>query len=183
MNHPSSGRLLVDGIDVYALPDEPRADFRREYLGFVFQQHHLMPYLNAVENVMLPLATVQMPTRETRERAMNVLGRVGLADKGKRMPNQLSGGEQGRLAIARALVNDPPLVLADEPTGALDTQTGREILEVFLRLHEHGQTIFMVTHNPENAALADRIIRIENGRVRRGDLIAKELTAAEADRT
>ncbi len=99
------------------------------------------------------------------------------------MPNQLSGGEQSRLAIARALVNDPPLVLADEPTGALDTQTGREILEVFLRLHEHGQTIFMVTHNPENAALADRIIRIENGRVRRGDLIAKELTAAEADQT
>jgi putative ABC transport system ATP-binding protein len=150
---------------VYGLEDERRADFRREYLGFVFQQHHLMPYLNAVENAMLPLATTGFGSREKRERAMAALENVGLADKASRLPNQLSGGEQGRLAIARALVNDPPLVLADEPTGALDTRTGREIMEVFLKLNAQGQTIFMVTHNPENSALAHRTINIVDGRV------------------
>jgi putative ABC transport system ATP-binding protein len=165
MNHPSAGRVLVDDIDVYALGDERRADFRREYLGFVFQQHHLMPYLNAIENAMLPLATVNVSTKDKRERAMRVLERVGLGDKTLRLPNELSGGEQGRLAIARALVNEPPLVLADEPTGALDTKTGREIIEVFRQLNAAGQTIFMVTHNPENAQLAHRTIHIVDGRI------------------
>lgn len=165
MSRPSEGRLLVDGIDVYSLSDEARADFRREYLGFVFQQHHLMPYLTAIENVMLPLATVSLATSQKRGRAMAALERVGLADKGRRLPNQLSGGEQGRLAIARALVNEAPLILADEPTGALDSKTGREVMDVFLELGARGQTIFMVTHNPENAALADRTIHIRDGRV------------------
>jgi putative ABC transport system ATP-binding protein len=165
MNHPTEGRVIVDGIDVYGLEDERRADFRREYLGFVFQQHHLMPYLNAVENAMLPLVTTGLGSREKRERAETVLEKVGLADKALRLPGQLSGGEQGRLAIARALVNEPPLVLADEPTGALDTKTGREIMEVFLKLNAQGQTVFMVTHNPENAALAHRTIHIVDGRV------------------
>ncbi|HXG91960.1 MAG TPA: ABC transporter ATP-binding protein [Blastocatellia bacterium] len=165
MNHPTKGRVVVDGIDVYGLEDERRADFRREYLGFVFQQHHLMPYLNVIENAMLPLATTDLSAREKRERAMSVLDKVSLADKALRLPNQLSGGEQGRLAIARALVNEPPLILADEPTGALDTKTGREVMEVFLKLNAQGQTVFMVTHNPENAALAHRIIHIVDGRV------------------
>jgi putative ABC transport system ATP-binding protein len=165
MNHPTQGRVLVDDIDVYALNDERRADFRREYLGFVFQQHHLMPYLNAIENAMLPLATVNVNAKEKRERAMRVLERVGLGDKALRLPNELSGGEQERLAIARALVNEPPLVLADEPTGALDTKTGREIIDVFLQLNATGQTIFMVTHNPENALLAHRTIHIVDGRI------------------
>ena len=167
MNHPTEGRVIVDGIDVYGLEDEKRADFRREYLGFVFQQHHLMPYLNAIENAMLPLATAALSAREKRERAALVLERVGLGDKADRLPNQLSGGEQGRLAIARALVNEPPLILADEPTGALDTKTGREIMEAFLNLNAQGQTVFMVTHNPENAALAHRIIHIVDGRIAR----------------
>ena len=165
MNHPSEGKVLVDGIDVYGLKDERRADFRREYLGFVFQQHHLMPYLDALENAMLPLVTTNLSGKEQRERAMDVLEKVGLADKSSRLPNQLSGGEQGRLAIARAIVNEPPLILADEPTGTLDTHTGREIMEVFLSLNAQGQTIFMVTHNPENAALAHRTIRIRDGRI------------------
>ena len=108
MNHPSVGRVLVDDIDVYGLSEERRADFRREYLGFVFQQHHLMPYLNAVENVMLPLVTSKASSKEKRIRALAVLQRVGLANKSERLPNQLSGGEQGRLAIARALVNETP---------------------------------------------------------------------------
>ena len=165
MNHPTEGRVIVDGIDVYALEDERRADFRREYLGFVFQQHHLMPYLNAIENAMLPLATTNLSAKEKHERAAVVLEKVGLADKQLRLPGELSGGEQGRLAIARALVNSPPLVLADEPTGALDSRTGREIMEVFLNLNAQGQTIFLVTHNPENAALAHRIINIVDGRI------------------
>jgi putative ABC transport system ATP-binding protein len=165
MNHPSGGRVLVDEIDVYGLTDERRADFRREYLGFVFQQHHLMPYLNTLENAMLPLATTTLSAKEKRRRAMDVLEKVGLANKGLRLPNQLSGGEQGRLAIARAIVNEPPLILADEPTGSLDTKTGRDVMEVFLKLNAQGQTVFMVTHNPENSALAHRIINIVDGRV------------------
>ncbi len=165
MNHPTEGRVLVDDIDVYGLADERRADFRREYLGFVFQQHHLMPYLNSLENAMLPLATANVSTKEKRERALSVLEKVALADKALRLPNQLSGGEQGRLAIARAIVNEPPLILADEPTGSLDTKTGREVMEVFLKLNAHGQTVFMVTHNPENSALAHRIINIVDGRI------------------
>jgi putative ABC transport system ATP-binding protein len=165
MNHPTKGRVLVDDIDVYGLADERRADFRREYLGFVFQQHHLMPYLNSLENAMLPLATTNGSSKEKRERAMNVLDKVGLGDKASRLPNQLSGGEQGRLAIARAIVNDPPLILADEPTGSLDTKTGGEVMEVFLKLNAQGQTVFMVTHNPENSALAHRIINIVDGRI------------------
>ena len=165
MNRPSSGRVVVDGIDVYGLSDERRADYRREYLGFVFQQHHLMPYLNAVENTCLPLATIDQSTRQKRERALAILEKVGLSDKASRLPNQLSGGEQGRLAIARAMVNEPPLILADEPTGSLDTRTGREIMEVFLSLNAQGQTIFMVTHNPDNAALAHRTLNIVDGRL------------------
>lgn len=163
MNHPSAGKVIVDGIDVYGLSDERRADFRGEYLGFVFQQHHLMPYLNAIENVILPLATARRPSREKRDRGMAVLSRVGLESKATRLPSQLSGGEQGRLAIARALINDPPLLLADEPTGTLDSRTGGEIMDMFLELNEQGQTIFMVTHNPANAALAHRTLHIRDG--------------------
>ena len=163
MNHPSTGKVLIDGIDVYGLSDERRADFRMEYLGFVFQQHHLMPYLTALENVMLPLAVSRVATRDKRERAMAALDCVSLGSKGSRLPNQLSGGEQGRLAIARALVNQPPLLLADEPTGTLDSKTGNAIMEVFLHLHRQGQTIFMVTHNQDNAALADRVLNISDG--------------------
>jgi putative ABC transport system ATP-binding protein len=168
MNRPTEGKVLVDGIDVYGLSDERRADYRREYLGFVFQQHHLLPYLNAIENAMLPLTTTNQSAKEKREQALSVLDRLGLEDKALRLPGQLSGGEQGRLAIARAIVNQPPLVLADEPTGALDTKTGREIMEVFLELNAQGQTIFMVTHNPDNSRLAHRIINIRDGRIEDG---------------
>lgn len=165
MNRPTDGHVRIDEIDVYGLSDERRADFRREYLGFVFQQHHLLPYLNSIENVMLPLTTTNLSAKVKRDRAKDVLEKVGLADKASRLPNQLSGGEQGRLAIARAIVNEPPLILADEPTGSLDTKTGREVMEVFLSLNAQGQTVFMVTHNPENSALAHRIINIVDGRI------------------
>ena len=165
MNHPTTGSVLIDSIDVYGLSEERRADFRREYLGFVFQQHHLMPYLNTIENAMLPFAAAPGTTKQKRARAMAALESVGLADKALRLPNQLSGGEQGRLAIARAIVNQAPLILADEPTGTLDTHTGREIMEVFLSLNAAGQTIFMVTHNPENARLAHRTVNLRDGRL------------------
>jgi putative ABC transport system ATP-binding protein len=165
MNHPSAGRVLIDEVDVYALTDERRADFRREYLGFVFQQHHLMPYLTAIENVMLPLATVRLSSAEKTRRAVAALAQVGLAEKRDRLPNQLSGGEQGRVAIARALVNNPPVILADEPTGTLDSKTGEEIMHVFLRLNQEGQTIFMVTHNSDNAAAAHAVLHIRDGKL------------------
>jgi putative ABC transport system ATP-binding protein len=168
MNHPSTGRVLIDEVDVYALGDERRADFRREYLGFVFQQHHLMPYLTAIENVMLPLATVKISSAEKRNRAVAVLSQVGLTGKEDRLPNQLSGGEQGRVAIARALVNNPPVILADEPTGTLDSKTGEEIMDVFLRLNSKGQTIFMVTHNSDNTAAAHRVLHIRDGMLEEG---------------
>ena len=163
--HPSAGRLRVDGIDLYRLGSEKLADFRREYLGFVFQSFNLIPYLTARENVMLPLAVKKIPVRQKRELAERVLERVGLAARYEHLPNQLSGGEQKRVAIARALVNAPPLILADEPTGSLDTATSREIMDLFLELNQDGQTIVMVTHNSENRPYFDRIITLCDGLV------------------
>lgn len=165
MNPPTEGRVVVDGIDVYGLGVERRADFRREYLGFVFQQLYLMPYLTASANVMLPLAAGGLADARQRELASGALERVGLADKMQRLPRDLSGGEQQRVAIARALVNQPPLVLADEPTGCLDSRTGREIMDLFLSLREMGLTIFMVTHDAAIARYADRLVTMEDGRL------------------
>ncbi len=162
---PPAGSLQVDGIDLYALGGERLADFRREYLGFVFQAFNLIPYLTAQENVMLPLAVQRMPLREKRERAAAMLDRVGLADRAGHLPGQLSGGEQERVAIARALVNAPPLILADEPTGSLDTATSEGIMELFSELNREGQTIVMVTHNPENRRWFHRIVDLRDGRV------------------
>ena len=163
MNQPTQGSVIIDDIDIYRLSEEKRADFRREYLGFVFQQQHLLPYLTALENVLLPLAITRMTSKEKKEKGMLALERVGLSDKWCRLPNHLSGGEQGRVAIARALVNEPPLILADEPTGNLDSKTGQEIIEVLRLLNEQTQTIIMVTHNPEAAAAAHRTLNIQDG--------------------
>lgn len=163
--HPSEGRLEIDGIDVYQMSSERLADFRREYLGFVFQSHNLVPYLNALENVMLPLVVTQRPTAEKRRMAEEMLDRVGLADRTRHLPQQLSGGEQERVAIARALVNRPPLLLADEPTGSLDTATSQQVLQLLSELHQDGQTIVMVTHNQENRKWFDRLVTLRDGRV------------------
>lgn len=163
MNPPTSGRVIIDEIDVYGLPAEKRADFRSEYLGFVFQQFQLIPYLTALENVMLPLTITGKPNREQVRMASGVLEKVGLGNKGNRLPNQLSGGEQERVAIARAIVNQPPILFADEPTGALDTKTGEEIMELFKYLNREGQTIIMVTHNPEFLSHVKRAIFIRDG--------------------
>ena len=177
MSPPTSGRVRVDGIDVYGLDVERLADFRREYLGFVFQQLHLVPYLTAAENVMLPLAAAGMKDGEQRELAADALARVGLGDKAARLPRDLSGGEQQRVAIARAIVNAPPLVLADEPTGCLDSDTGAGIMALFERLRAGGLTIFMVTHDAAVAAHADRIVRLKDGRL----VATEELPAAPAN--
>ena len=165
LSHPDAGSISVDGIDLYKLPGERLADFRREYLGFVFQSFNLVPYLTALENVMLPLAVKKMPSSAKRARATDVLRHVGLADRGGHLPGKLSGGEQERVAIARALVNEPPLILADEPTGALDSETTVEIMDVFAGLHREGITIVMVTHNPEIQRYFDRTIVLRDGRL------------------
>lgn len=165
MNPPTAGTVIIDDIDVYSLSLEWQADFRHEYLGFVFQQLQLIPYLTALENVMLPLAVARLSRQEKVRLATEMLARMGLAGKERRLPGQLSGGEQGRVAVARALVNDPPLLLADEPTGSLDSATGEQVLSLFRELHRHGQTIVMVTHNPEAAAYADRVVHIRDGQI------------------
>lgn len=162
---PSFGSVTVDGIDVYGLSAEKQADFRREYLGFIFQSHNLIPYLNALENVMLPLAVTRLSADEKRRRANDMLARVGLPDRMLHLPQQLSGGEQERVAIARALVNSPPLLLADEPTGSLDTATSLQVMSLLKELHEDGQTIIMVTHNRENLQWFDRTVYLRDGRV------------------
>ncbi len=170
LNHPTEGEVMVDEIPIYKLPLEKLADFRREYLGFIFQSFQLIPYLTVIENVMLPLAITEKSNREQLKMANEILEKMGLKGKGKRLPDQLSGGEQERVAIARALVNSPPILLADEPTGNLDSKTGKEIMELFKSLNEEGQTIIMVTHNPENIAFSSRIIHLRDGKVVNGDL-------------
>ncbi len=165
LNTPTSGKYCVEEIDVYTLGHEEKADFRRKYLGFVFQSFHLIPYLTVQENVMLPLAPVKMKGKIKRAMADEAIARVGLAGKGHRLPSQISGGEQERVAIARAIVNHPPILLADEPTGNLDTKTGREIMDLLQTLNAEGMTIVMVTHNPENAQFAHRIIQLKDGQI------------------
>ena len=169
MNPPTNGTITIDGIDVYSLSLEWQADFRHEYVGFLFQQLQLIPYLTALENVMLPLAVGRLSRQEKVRLATEMLARMGLTGKERRLPGQLSGGEQGRVAVARALVNDPPLLLADEPTGNLDSATGEQVLSLFRELHRQGQTIVMVTHNPEAAAQADRVVHILDGQIVPGD--------------
>jgi putative ABC transport system ATP-binding protein len=163
MNRPTSGRYLVDDIDVYKLRQEQRADFRREFLGFVFQSFHLVPYLTVVENVMLPLTTIKAGKKEKRAMAEDALARVGLGTKAKRLPNQISGGEKERVAVARAMVNHPPVVLADEPTGNLDSKTTIEVMNLLRGLNADGVTIIMVTHSAECAQYAQRILKVADG--------------------
>ena len=163
LNTPTAGNYSVDGLEVYELGQDQRADFRREFLGFVFQSFHLVPYLTLLENVMLPLATVKMSSKKKRALAEDALLRVGLNGKSHRLPGQTSGGEQERVAIARAIVNEPPILFADEPSGNLDTKTTREVMDLLKSLNEEGMTIVMVTHSPECAGYARRMLRISDG--------------------
>jgi len=165
LNSPTSGEFLVDGVDVYALSSDERADFRKKSIGFVFQNFHLLSYLTLAENVMLPLAIVDSSKKEKVSKAIDALARVGLQGKATRLPNQISGGEQERVAIARAIVNRPPIILADEPTGNLDTRTGAEVMRLLAALNHEGITVIMVTHSNDYAHYAQRLIRLSDGRL------------------
>jgi putative ABC transport system ATP-binding protein len=165
LNTPTNGRYMVDDIDVYSLSLDKRAKFRMEFLGFIFQSFHLIPYLNVMENVMLPLAIAKMKSQEKMDMAREALKHVGLSDKENRLPSEISGGEQERVAIARAVVNNPTILLADEPTGNLDTKTSREIMDLFHTLNGEGITVVMVTHNTECSKEAHRILCVSDGLV------------------
>ena len=164
LDTPTAGRFVLDGGDVSVLGDAQLAAVRNKTIGFVFQGFNLLKRMSALDNVALPLAYAGVPKREARRRARARLEQTGLGEFAGRLPNQLSGGQQQRVAIARALVMDPALVLADEPTGNLDTQTSSEIIDVFVRLNrELGMTVILVTHEADIAARADRLVRLKDG--------------------
>ena len=162
---PTAGEVRIREVELAGLPANGLADFRRKTIGFVFQAYHLLPYLTARENVMVPLAPERTAAGGKRALADRLLASVGLAGKEDRLPSQLSGGECQRVAIARALVHDPPILLADEPTGNLDSATGEQILDLFSEWHDRGKTVLMVTHNKAILSRAGRSIRLRDGRV------------------
>ncbi len=162
---PSDGIVQLDGHDVTKLDEDTVAQIRGKKIGFVFQTFNLIPTLTALENVELPLFFQGVPRAERRARAIELLRKVGLEGRAHHKPAQLSGGERQRVAIARALANDPEIILADEPTGNLDSESGQAILDLLAQLHREGKTIILVTHNPEAAAYAQRIVRIKDGRL------------------
>jgi putative ABC transport system ATP-binding protein len=162
---PTSGEYLLGSQDVSEMADDQLARIRNKMIGFIFQQYNLLPKLNLLENVELPLLYAGVPPAERKERAMKSLERVGLAQKWKNMPNQLSGGQQQRVSIARALAGEPALILADEPTGALDSKTSREVLDFLKQLNQEGNTIVMITHDSSIALEAKRVVRIHDGRI------------------
>jgi len=168
MTAPTRGEVVVDGVSLFAQSADELANFRARRLGFVFQQFYLMPYLNAIENVMLPLLT-SSERASLKERASSALQVVGLAHKSDSLPGQLSSGEQARVAVARALVKAPPIILADEPTGNLDSRTGQEIVRLLQAANERGHTIIMVTHNKDAGGGAQRLIYLRDGMIMAGD--------------
>ncbi|MGB3517593.1 MAG: ABC transporter ATP-binding protein [Elainellaceae cyanobacterium] len=165
LDRPTAGRYCLDGVDVSLLDDRALAHIRNQKIGFVFQQFHLLPQLTALENVMLPMVYAGVPYAERRDRATTALTRVGLDNRLSNKPAQLSGGQQQRVAIARAIVNQPVLLLADEPTGALDSHTTQDVMEIFAELNTSGITVVMVTHEAEVARLTRRVVWFRDGEV------------------
>ncbi len=163
LNRPTHGKILVDSLDLYSLSAEQRADFRSEYIGFIFQSFQLIPYLTVLENIKLPMAVTGQKKKVKNQMAFEVIDRVGLRTKAHRLPDQLSGGEQERVAVARAIVNKPPIILADEPTGNLDSSTANDIMLLLQSLNNDGHTIIVVTHNSDMGAYAKRSIRVRDG--------------------
>ena len=162
---PTSGTYHLGGVDVSTMEDDQQADIRNKMLGFIFQQYNLIPKLSVLENVELPLLYAGVPADQRRERAIRSLERVGLADKKKNLPSQLSGGQQQRVSIARALAGKPSVILADEPTGALDSRTGREVLNFLQQLNREGDTVVLITHDNSIAVKARRIVRLQDGHI------------------
>jgi putative ABC transport system ATP-binding protein len=163
LDTPTAGRYILNGQDVSKMPDDSLADVRNIEIGFVFQQFNLLPRLTAAENVALPLVYAGVPRKERHERALAVLEKVSLADRSHHKPNELSGGQSQRVAIARALINNPSLILADEPTGNLDTKTSIEIMDIFTSIQAAGNTVVLVTHEEDIAAYAHRVVRLRDG--------------------
>ena len=166
LDTPTSGSVILSDKDLYSMKEDQLAVFRRRKIGFVFQSFHLLPRQSALANVELPLNYAKVPKKERRERAMKALERVGLADRVDFQPNQLSGGQMQRVAIARAIVNNPKLLLADEPTGALDSKSGAQVMELFQKLNDEGVTVLMITHDPDIAAHAKRVVMIRDGELK-----------------
>jgi putative ABC transport system ATP-binding protein len=165
LDRPTSGSYMLNGTAIEHLNDDELTDLRNKELGFVFQQFHLLPQLSAIDNVMLPMIYAGIPTDERRERAKSALERVGLGNRIENKPNQLSGGQQQRVAVARAIINNPALLLADEPTGALDSRTTKEVLDLFEGLHQGGMTVVMVTHEDDVAARAQEVVQFRDGAI------------------
>jgi putative ABC transport system ATP-binding protein len=165
LDSPTFGHISINGEIVSALSSDKLAEVRNRMIGFVFQQFNLLARTSAIENVMLPLFYSELDKVHWKSRALSCLHKVGLADRIEHLPSQLSGGQQQRVAIARALVNEPPIILADEPTGALDTGTGREIMELLQNLNTDGQTIVLVTHEPDVAEFANRHLIVRDGKI------------------
>jgi len=165
LDTPTSGTYVLNGSDVSKMSDDDLADVRNKEIGFVFQQFNLLPRLSAAENVALPLVYAGTSKKERTERAMEALRKVGLADRSHHRPNEMSGGQIQRVAIARALVNNPSLLLADEPTGNLDTKTSKEVMEIFSNIQASGNTVVLVTHEEDIAAYAKRIVRLRDGNI------------------
>ena len=174
LDRPSSGSYHLNGRAVEELDDDALADLRNQQLGFVFQQFHLLPHATALENVMLPMIYAGLSAKQRRVKAREALDRVGLGERMENKPNQLSGGQQQRVAIARAIINQPALLLADEPTGALDSRTTDDVLNLFDALHDQGITLVLVTHEDDVAARAERVAHFRDGRVERWDGRAHE---------
>jgi len=180
LDRPSKGQYFLDGGDVSTVDKAGLADIRNKHIGFVFQSFNLVPRTSALENVELPMLYAGAPAAERLRRARAALAEVGLSDRERNMPNQLSGGQQQRVALARALVNNPSLILADEPTGALDTRTSVEVMEIFQRLNlERNLTVILVTHEPDIAQYANRIIQFRDGRIRRDFPVENRKDAGE----
>ena len=169
LDRPSEGSYKLDGAEVAGLSDDALAATRNKKIGFVFQNFNLLPRISALDNVALPLVYADVGRRERTERAQEMLAAVGLSDRGAHLPNELSGGQRQRVAIARALVNDPHIIMADEPTGNLDTKSTQEIMDIFERMHEKGHTIILVTHEPEIALRASRQLLVRDGRITRDE--------------
>ncbi|MEK7116562.1 MAG: ABC transporter ATP-binding protein [Patescibacteria group bacterium] len=165
LDHPNSGEIIIDGINVTSLSHEERTKYRLKELGYVFQDYALVPELTAIENTVIPLLMQGLKKKEAYQKAENALQKIGMGERLHNLPNQLSGGEQQRVSIARAIAHDPKIIFADEPTANLDSETADTVMKAFLELNAHGQTIVMVTHEPEYVKLTRRTIKLGDGKI------------------
>lgn len=179
LDSPTEGQYVLDGVDVSQMAEKELAGIRNKKIGFVFQTYNLLPRVTCLRNVELPMIYAGISIRERRRRAMEALERVGLIDRAHHRPSEISGGQRQRVAIARALVNNPAIILADEPTGNLDTRSGEEVMAIFQELHEEGATIVLVTHEPEIARHSQRILKFRDGRLREDNNVTERVMAGD----